>query len=59
MSEGKGKERGAVRGGGSTGMKSVLSTKVKYLRLGEGPEFWVWRFIVMFWFGTRNLSLFS
>lgn len=54
--------RGAVKkrgGGGSTGMKSVLSTKVKYLRLGVGPEFGVGRFIVILCFGTPELALYS
>lgn len=33
-------------------MKSVLSTKGKYLRFGKKPEFGAWKFIVMFCFGT-------
>lgn len=40
-------------------MKSVLSTKVKYLRLGVGPEFGVGRFIVILCFGTPELALYS
>ena len=40
-------------------MKSVLSTKVKYLRLGEEPEFGVGRFIVIFCFGAPALSFYS
>lgn len=35
-------------GEGGVGMKSVLSTKVKYLRLGQDPDFGVGKFIVIF-----------
>lgn len=34
-------------------MKSVLSTKGKCLRVGKKPDFGVWKFIVMFCFGTE------
>ena len=50
------KERGALRGG-TAGIKSVLSTKVKYLGLGRGPGFGVGKFIVIFCFGETALSL--
>lgn len=40
-------------------MKTVLSTKVKYLRLGQGPEFGVGKFIVIICVGATALPLYS
>lgn len=38
-------------------MKTVLSTKVKCLRLGPGPELGVGKFIVIFCFRATALAL--
>lgn len=40
-------------------MKIVMSTKVKYLRLGQGTEFRVGKFIVISCFGATELDLYS
>lgn len=40
-------------------MKTVLSTKVKYLRLGRGPEFGAGKFIVILCVGAKVLPLYS
>lgn len=46
-------------GGVRAGMKSVLSTKVEYLRLGREPQFRAGKFIVIFCFGATALPLYS
>lgn len=40
-------------------MKTVLSTKGKYLRLGPAPEFGVGKFIVILCVGATALPLYS
>lgn len=49
--------RGVQQRGGSAGVKSVLSTKMKYLRLGQEPEFGAGKFIVILCFGATASSL--